>query len=44
MSGGEGEGEGEGEASVTSAVGQHQILIFCQYKGILVIIENDLFK
>ena len=35
------EGEGEGEMA---AVGQHRILIFCQFKGILNIIENDLFK
>ena len=35
------EGEEEGEVA---AVGQHRILIFCQFKGILDIIENDLFK
>ena len=35
--------EGEGEMA-SSAVGQHRILIFCQFKGILDIIENDLFK
>ena len=36
--------EGEGEGGLASAVGQHRILIFCQFKGILDIIENDLFK
>ena len=35
------EGEEEGEVA---AVGQHRILLFCQFKGILDIIENDLFK
>jgi TATA-binding protein-associated factor len=35
------EGEEDGEVA---AVGQHRILIFCQFKGILDIIESDLFK
>ena len=35
--------EGE-ELTTAAAVGQHRILIFCQFKGILDIIENDLFK
>ena len=38
---GEGEDGGEG---VTSAVSQHRALIFCQYKSMLNIIQNDLFK
>lgn len=39
------EGEEEGDlVSTAAAVGQHRILIFCQFKGILDIIENDLFK
>ena len=36
--------EGEEEEGEVAAVGQHRILIFCQFKGILDIIENDLFK
>ena len=33
-----------GEEEVTSAVGQHRALLFCQYKSMLDIIEKDLFK
>jgi SNF2 family DNA or RNA helicase len=33
-----------GEDEVTSAVGQHRALLFCQYKSMLDIIEKDLFK
>ena len=33
-----------GEEEVTSAVGQHRALLFCQYKSMLDIIERDLFK
>ena len=32
------------EEEVTSAVGQHRALLFCQYKSMLDIIERDLFK
>ena len=38
-----GEG-GEGGEGVTSAVSQHRALIFCQYKSMLNIIEQDLLK
>ena len=38
-----GEG-GDGGEGVTSAVSQHRALIFCQYKSMLNIIQNDLFK
>ena len=33
-----------GQEEVTSVVGQHRALIFCQYKSMLDIIERDLFK
>ena len=38
------EGEEDGDLTSAAAVGQHRILIFCQFKGILDIIEKDLFK
>ena len=36
--------EATGQEEVTSVVGQHRALIFCQYKSMLDIIERDLFK
>ena len=38
-----GGGEGEG-ADCLSALSQHRALIFCQYKSMLDIIEQDLLK
>ena len=36
--------EVSGEEELTSVVGQHRALLFCQYKSMLDIIERDLFK
>lgn len=42
--GGEGTTGGGGELVSTAAVSQHRVLIFCQYKSMLDILEKDLLK
>jgi len=42
--GNESSGEGDLTVSSAAAVGQHRVLIFCQLKSMLDLIEEHLFK